>query len=327
MKIIITERQLKVLREQTEVPNSKPAVMIATAINRATKGMGTDEKSFYDQITKIKDQNTLNLVIEILKNGYNKDFYGLINSEFGTPEKEKIKDFLNANNLNHNIVDDKILPVSIKSTINDKNKDTTKSNIVSKTLPNGVKMEPSVLGKKSVQDKKPKNLSDAIKNDLDFRRKVVAATLIGEAGGESDPRSLQAVLSVLQNRTKGGEIKMAEAALDPKDFSMWNDIPRTLEAINKKIESYENHSKWNEAYNLVKKPVKDITHGATHYYVYQGESKADPYWKDKLKSTIYPAIVNPDNPINTINPKKKTPCKGIGCFLRIGNHLFGKTPF
>lgn len=321
MKIIVTERQLKVLKEQTEVPNSKPAVMIASAINRATKGVGTSEKYFYDQINKIKDQNTLNLVKEILKNGYGKDFYNVINNEFGTIEKEKIKDILNANNLSHNIVNDKILPVSVKSTITDKNNAPKKGNVVSKVLPNGVKMEPSVL------KKKPKNLSDALKNDLEFRRKVVAATLIGEAGGESDPRSLQAVLSVLQNRTKGGEIKMAEAALDPKDFSMWNDIPRTLDAINKKIESYETHSKWKQAYNLVKNPIKDITKGATHYYVYRGESKADPYWKDELKSTIYPAIANPDNPVNTVNPKKKTPCKGINCFLRIGNHLFGKTPF
>ena len=226
---------------------------------------------------------------------------------------------LNSNNLTH-IIDSegKIIPSVIKS-----EPKTKVGGIVPTTKPKGVEMEPTVL--KPVV--KNKNLDWYIKNDLDFRRKVVAATLIGEAGGETDPRSMQAVLSVLNNRTKGGEIKMAEAALDPKDFSMWNDVPRNASAILNKVKSLMSHPKWKMAYSLVKKPIKDITHGATHYYVFKGQSAVDPYWKDKLMSTTYPAIVNPDNPTNVVNPKKRPPCKGINCFLRIGNHLFGKTSF
>lgn len=327
MKILITEKQLRLLKEQKEVPNSGPAVLIAAAINRSTKGFGTDEEYFYQQISKIKDKNTLNLVIEILKNGFGKNFYEIINTEFDSEEKKIIKNILNSNNLNHIIVNNVISPDLDKSVPKSKSVDSFKGNIVNQPIPKGIKVEPSILTKKEDQIKKPKNLTDAIKNNLELRRKIVAATLIGEAGGEKDSRSMAAVLSVLKNRTKDDKIKMAEAALDPKDFSMWNDVPRTLEGISKKINNLMNHPRWSEAYNLVKKPIKDITHGATHYYVFKGSGNVKPYWKDKLRSTIYPAVVNPDRPINTVNPKKETPCKGTGCFLTIGKHLFGKTSF
>ena len=50
---------------------------------------------------------------------------------------------------------------------------------------------------------------------------IIAATIIGEAGGESY-EGMQAVKNVLQNRAvKKGTI-IAREALRPKQFSMWN---------------------------------------------------------------------------------------------------------
>jgi hypothetical protein len=157
---------------------------------------------------------------------------------------------------------------------------------------------------------------------------VVAATLIGEAGGEPNPiKSMKAVLSVLLNRSKIKGTKMAVQALAPLQFSMWNGINNDPKKISAKIEELKEHSQWNNAMNLVKSPV-DITHGATHYYVFKGPSAVNPDWKTNLKSTLYPAIKNPDNKSKLCTAcKQKKFCKHIECFLKIGNHLFGKTAF
>lgn len=157
---------------------------------------------------------------------------------------------------------------------------------------------------------------------------VVAATLIGEAGGEPNPiKSMKAVLSVLFNRAKIKNTKMAVQALAPMQFSMWNGIGNNNKKINEKIAELKKHPQWNNAMTLVKNP-KDITHGATHYYVFQGSSRVNPDWKDNLQSTLFPAIKNPDQSSKLCTAcKAKKFCKNVNCFLKIGNHLFGKTAF
>ena len=119
---------------------------------------------------------------------------------------------------------------------------------------------------------------------------IIAATIIGEAGGESY-EGMQAVKNVLQNRAvKKGTI-IAREALRPKQFSMWNKAtsgvsvpddfnkegrPAKIQSI---IDSYKKHSKWDVAFTLAKDNVKDITGGATKYYASGGTQKIDPpYW-------------------------------------------------
>lgn len=157
---------------------------------------------------------------------------------------------------------------------------------------------------------------------------IVAATLIGEAGGEPDPiKSMKAVLSVLYNRAKLKGTKMADQALAPKQFSMWNNIGNSNKKINQKIAELKKHPQWNNAMSLVKNP-KDITHGATHYYVFRGASRVNPDWKGNLQSTLFPAIKNPDKSSKFCTAcKEKKFCKNVNCFLKIGDHLFGKTAF
>ena len=64
MKILINERQYKLLKEGK-------VEAIASGINRSLGGLFTDINVFYDQIGQIKDKNTLDTVVEIVKNGFN----------------------------------------------------------------------------------------------------------------------------------------------------------------------------------------------------------------------------------------------------------------
>ena len=106
---------------------------------------------------------------------------------------------------------------------------------------------------------------------------IIAATIVGEAGGEGY-EGMQAVKNVLQNRAdKKGTIPAREA-LRPKQFSMWDDATIGISVpgdFNKKgrpdiiqriIDMYKKHSKWDTAVTLAKSKIKDITGGATMYY-------------------------------------------------------------
>lgn len=120
-------------------------------------------------------------------------------------------------------------------------------------------------------------------------REIVAATLIGEAGGEIDqPKAMQAVYDVLRNRAKGSmmSIDLAKAALKENQFSIWNRIPRTPAGLNSYIKKRKEHSRWNEAINIILHPPKagSPTKGATHYYAYNTISA--PYWTKKWTPTV-----------------------------------------
>lgn len=115
---------------------------------------------------------------------------------------------------------------------------------------------------------------------------IVAATLIGEAGGEEDKDAMKAVLNVLQNRAKIKETTPARESLRPKQFSMWNEATSGVKVrtdfsqskINQVINKHRGHKKWNEALKLASTTPKDVTGGATHYYAPKGVKRL-PAWE------------------------------------------------
>tara|TARA_R110001632_G_scaffold172343_1_gene291687 strand:- start:66 stop:563 length:498 start_codon:yes stop_codon:yes gene_type:complete len=134
---------------------------------------------------------------------------------------------------------------------------------------------------------------------------VIAATIVGEAGGEGY-EGMQAVKNVLQNRAdKKGRIA-ARISLMPRAFSMWDtatagvsvpddfnkdDRPKKIQSI---IDMYKKHSKWDTAVTLAKSGVEDITGGATHYWASSGQQALKdkdgnpdpPYWAEEWQDPI-----------------------------------------
>lgn len=121
---------------------------------------------------------------------------------------------------------------------------------------------------------------------------IIAATLIGEAGGEEDKDAMKAILNVLQNRAKIKETSVAGEALRPKHFSMWNDATSGVKSktdfsqskINGVINKYKTHKKWNEALKLASTTPKDVTGGATHYYAPKRVKSLPPWEKGWTKT-------------------------------------------
>ena len=127
---------------------------------------------------------------------------------------------------------------------------------------------------------------------------IIAATIIGEAGGEGY-KGMAAVKNVLQNRADKKSTIPAREALRPKQFSMWNkattgvsvpedfaeaDRPASIQSI---IDMYKTHSKWTTAVTLAKSKIKDITGNATKYYASDGAQEIDPpYWAKDWKDPI-----------------------------------------
>ena len=128
---------------------------------------------------------------------------------------------------------------------------------------------------------------------------VIAATLIGEAGGEGAD-GIQAVLNVLQNRAKKRNSSVAREALRPKQFSMWNPIYSKKKSQRQIVDQFKVHKYYEDILKALKRydpdkiKFKDITSGATHYYAH---NKVLPFWA-----------------------KKKTWQK----IKQIGNHTFGR---
>jgi len=113
---------------------------------------------------------------------------------------------------------------------------------------------------------------------------VLAATLIGEAGGEGR-EGMHAVMNVIMNRVKGSTdpVKSAVATvLKPKQFSMFNSYTAGNEDIAKIINKAKQHPRWGVAEEIALKGLsgnlEDITGGATHYHVSRGISKVTPRW-------------------------------------------------
>tara|TARA_B100001778_G_C18447227_1_gene565076 strand:+ start:133 stop:627 length:495 start_codon:yes stop_codon:yes gene_type:complete len=120
---------------------------------------------------------------------------------------------------------------------------------------------------------------------VNYRKVVVATTLILEAGGEYDKGSLEAVYEVIHNRSIKRNSTHTDVCLRYKQFSCWNNIhtPFRLEEIDKNIRKAKNHPRWSEAYEIASNPCKtNYTKGADHYHA----DYVDPYWRKSLTKTV-----------------------------------------
>ena len=130
---------------------------------------------------------------------------------------------------------------------------------------------------------------------------VITATLIGEAGGESDqPRAMKAIFDVLKNRAGNNNYyDIASEALKRLQFSCWNGVSRTKSGLEGYINKKKENSRWSSAMTIVNnKESGNVTKGATHYYAYSGNN-----------------ALKPSNMPSWIKSMKET--------VRIGNHKFG----
>jgi spore germination cell wall hydrolase CwlJ-like protein len=112
-------------------------------------------------------------------------------------------------------------------------------------------------------------------------RDIVAAALIGEAGGEG-LRGLQAVMNVISNRSRGRPDRFADVVLLPKQFSYFNN--KTPQEAVKRAKT---HQRWSEAVGVVKQAengqLRDITGGSDHYF---NPVKANPSWAKSMRLMV-----------------------------------------
>jgi len=112
---------------------------------------------------------------------------------------------------------------------------------------------------------------------------IVAAALIGEAGGEGY-KGMQAVMNVIMNRVKGGDPfrGAVDVVLKPKQFSFFDNYNDGSVKMQDIITKAMAHPRWAEAKELaivgMQGKLEDLTGGATHYHVTKGPSKVKPYW-------------------------------------------------
>jgi spore germination cell wall hydrolase CwlJ-like protein len=106
----------------------------------------------------------------------------------------------------------------------------------------------------------------------------VAATLILEAGGESDSRAMEAVYEVIVNRSEKRNLSTEDVVLQRKQFSCWNNISRHAALIA----HAKKHPKWDRAVQITQSPVTNHTNGADHYHA----DYVNPYWAKHMTKTI-----------------------------------------
>ena len=112
-----------------------------------------------------------------------------------------------------------------------------------------------------------KNNGDDLYSDVN-NKDIVAATVVDEAGGESDI-GMQAVLNVILNRGNGNIKDAAVASLKKMQFSGWNNVARNSSSISKFIDKKKRHPKYQRALEMVTfaqdGKLSDVTNGADHF--------------------------------------------------------------
>ncbi len=117
---------------------------------------------------------------------------------------------------------------------------------------------------------------------LSYDEYIIATTLVGEAGGEGEA-GMKAVANVLKNRAKATGENVANVALKPEQFSMWNSHTiggEKVQNVHKEFvkDAYPNNDKvWKKAIEITRniKSLEDNTGGATSYY---NPDVASPDW-------------------------------------------------
>lgn len=117
---------------------------------------------------------------------------------------------------------------------------------------------------------------------------VVAACLIGEAGGEGE-RGVQAVMNVISNRAGGKASEFKRVVLAPKQFSAMNSATdrRSKTTVAKIVERSKKHPLWNQALMIAHRAsyqqLPDLTKGSTHYHT----TAVKPSWAKDMSATGY----------------------------------------
>jgi N-acetylmuramoyl-L-alanine amidase len=107
---------------------------------------------------------------------------------------------------------------------------------------------------------------------------IVAATLILEAGGESDYRAMLAVNEVIHNRAKKRKLSIDAVCLQRLQFSCWNGID-----VSAGIAKAKKHSKWSTALRIASsKSITNHTLGSDHYHTH----RVNPSWNKRLTKTV-----------------------------------------
>lgn len=132
---------------------------------------------------------------------------------------------------------------------------------------------------------------------LQLSTKVLAATIAGE--GMGDKNDMKAIANVILNRSITRKIKPTAVALEPKQFSMWNQISgsdlesktnNVIDTWGGGLKSAGNIQYWMYAIELAKqieqKTLTDNTAGATHYFTGQR-----PYWANTKVGYIKHATI------------------------------------
>jgi spore germination cell wall hydrolase CwlJ-like protein len=107
---------------------------------------------------------------------------------------------------------------------------------------------------------------------------LAAAVGVAEAGGESDPRAIPAVLELMRNRVGTRWPDLASAVLAPKQFSCLNGVA-DLDGF---VQTQGRHPRFLEASIAAAGPGTDYTRGATHYC----RVDCNPSWAEGLEPTV-----------------------------------------
>jgi|688.fasta_scaffold396195_2 hypothetical protein len=153
--------------------------------------------------------------------------------------------------------------------------------------------------------------SDALKlfNQLTKTQKIIVCTLIGEAGGETNPvKGMTAVANVLKNRADAnhngyGATPQSQALADYQ-FSMWNDYNEGDEVLQDVYDKFREHSQMQNAITIAKSidSISDITGGAQYYHA----TYVTPSWTKNTDTTKWvPTITIGKHKFGNVVPNKK----------------------
>lgn len=99
---------------------------------------------------------------------------------------------------------------------------------------------------------------------------LTAAILILEAGGETEPEAMAAVLEVIRNRALSRQQTLTQVLTAPNQFCPLRDQTPEQAIIRAKA-----HPKWDTALTLARNKLNtDYTRGANHYH----NTRVQPNW-------------------------------------------------
>ena len=259
MKIIITERQYDLLLKESTSPcpegkKEDDLITLNQLRNGSTIGKGYCNSNENSAIVKIQTMMQDKGLLDVKSyNGY-----------YGDKTQEAVKKLFEPTSVEGTKIGVKTLEKLEGKTTTEKGKTEIKSDKVSDT--------------------------DALKlfKVLSRDEKIVVCTLLGEAGGETDPaKGMQAVANVLKNRAETNHYKYGSTpvsqALADYQFSMWNGYNGGKEVLQDVFDKFKNHNEMKTAINISKSidSITDITGGAKFYYA----NYVSPSWAKNTDTT------------------------------------------